>query len=1022
MRILSTSLLVLPSLALSVVTTTNAQDAPAPAPAAPAVTVAPRAMATVKGKVIDESTKQPLENVGIYFKGDDKPVATTEKDGTYEFKTAKTGSHELVFKRLSYKQKTVTVNLSDGKTETLDVTLSATSLRLNEVTTTAGGTARKVEVGYTVGEVKADSVVKDNVVNNIGDLLNGRIAGLDIQTTGGLLGQAPKIRIRGINSYMLDNNPIVVVDGIRYQSKSTYSGGGNYSNPLGDLSPDDIESIEVVKGPSAASLYGTDASNGVIVIKTKQGKAGQNRWAGNWHREFTGINLHQFPAHYVGYGHTATGKVVLCDLQTQAAGKCTQDSIVAYNALSNAKTSVYRPQPSDIYGTSFSGGNTSFRYFMSGNLNNAVGPLEMPKFEQTRIMKERGLTQLPDEYVHPNAQLAEDGTVNLTSNFTQNLDLNLQNHLTLNYVRGADGGLGNFSSYNGYEASAPSGGSGGYSAINRPGESFSQLSEMFVNRFTTSLTTNYRMFDSKGQMKILSGVDYDNTHGKQTVKRGEGTDFWSGRKGYINEGRAETKNITAEGHYTFEFHPREWLSSKTSTGYQYTRNVYWSLYSYGYDIPKGRTDLGSATTRYTYDSYSETIKSGKYIEQDFGINDRIFASYALRSDGAATFGDRYISRLFPKTSFSWNIIKEPWFPPFKYLDGLRLRAATGESGIQPPLGYAQPYYYMYTAWIDGSKQPLAYRSNPGNAKLGPERQAEREGGADIELFDSRLYIETTNYRRTNSGLLSYYSSGAGIPSIPVNAGMARLKGGELVINTTPIRTNSVEFTLNLNASHNQSKLVSTGGVNWYGYVAGYGLRDNLTYYHTISYNDVNHNGVIDPSEVANTWGYPNDIVALGYGPNPASEYTINTGLTLFGGLRMTTSITRKMKYTGYDNYQAEGCWATTFRNCRAAVDPSTSLWDQAKMYGTYDLYSIRMDNTWWRDASLNFDVPRMFTRMMRVKTARVAFSAQNLRRWAKSPIVDNYGYGNWSSSYDYSWNNTGVPLGRTYQFRVDLDK
>jgi TonB-linked SusC/RagA family outer membrane protein len=1036
-RAWSNTLVVLPSLALSASTAVFAQNGAA-ASSPPAVSSTPAYLVTVQGKVTDKVTGKPLSDATVTVDGT-KSGYRTGKDGMYKFTTSTTGARKLSVKFIGYKTMTVDVNLEDGKTVTQDFQMVESPKTLEAMTSTASGEQRKIEVGHTVATIKTDSVTKENVINNISDLLKGRVAGLSLNTGSGALGSATRIRIRGINSFSLDNNPIIIVDGVRMNSAASspaavgYSGAyGVVRNPMDDLNPNDIESIEVVKGPSAATLYGTDASNGVIVIKTKRGQAGRMQWNGYTMYQGNSINLDQLGYYTIGVGHPVDSAdvTVLCNLQQVARGDCVQDRLLRYNPLANPDLTIYKGNPSYIGGLSFSGGTNSLRFFASGDASMYAGALELPKAEENRIKEERGVTEIPDEIRHPNAQLKENGTLNMTSNFTPNFDLQMQNHLTLNTVRGDQYFLGLIGAYIALQLNSPiQGGFGEYGGYTPPGNTFSEVAETMSNRFITSLTNNYRMFDGKLSWRGIAGVDYDDTHASKYAKRGEGT-ILTDLRGFVAVADQLTRVYTGDFSGTLEHDAKSWLHIGTSAGAQYTRTVVTGTGVAAHDLPPGSTSVGAAASAVNRDTLNETIKYGKYIEQRVAFNDRLFLSYALRSDGAATFGDEYKSALFPKSSISWNVLKEPWFPPFRFLDQLRLRFATGVSGIQPPVGAALRTFAYYNQAPYGI---YAQMVNAGNPTLQPEKQREREGGADVSLFGDRLYMEMTAWKRENTGLMIAQSSLPGMGTQWKNIGHARLKGGEFVANVTMLRTRPLEWTVNLNAAHNNSVLIEAGGYRapyFGGYIVGYGLKDNFNQYILDSYDDANGNGIIEVEEVTGKILTGDTVQALGYGPNPRQEYTYQSSLNLFNNaLRLSTSFQRKMKFGGWDAQTWYGC---LYGLCRQMSDINTSLHDQAIAVGmfsgkAYEYYS-RFDHTVWSELSAAFNLPRVITRTLRVSEGNMSISGRNLRWWASQAPVGlvmgggaGYGYGGYAQS-DYNWGYPNVPQGRLYQIRVDLRK
>src|ERR1043165_5072264 len=239
-------------------------------------------------------------------------------------------SAEIRVIRVGYTEQKKSVRVIDGQTATLDFSMPQSVVQLQEVVTTATGEQRRVEVGNAVENISVSKLAETAPIKNFADVLNARAPGVMVQS-GSQTGSGSRIRVRGVASINLSNDPIYVIDGIRLSSNNSSfafgNGGSNFSR-LGDINPEDIENIEIVKGPSAATLYGTDAANGVVVITTKKGRAGAARW--NVFAEGGVLDdMHQYDNNYTLAGHTPAGALRIlsnqCNLQLVAAGTCIAD-------------------------------------------------------------------------------------------------------------------------------------------------------------------------------------------------------------------------------------------------------------------------------------------------------------------------------------------------------------------------------------------------------------------------------------------------------------------------------------------------------------------------------------------------------------------------------------------------------------------------------------------------------------------------------------------------------------------------
>ncbi|WP_337172218.1 TonB-dependent receptor plug domain-containing protein [Gemmatimonas aurantiaca] len=238
--------------------------------------------------VTDAANQRPVEAARVFVVGTAYGGQTTG-EGKLTLRNLPTGSHTIRVLRVGYTEQTRQVTIAAGAVANLDVSLTVAAINLAAVVTTATGEQRRVEIGNATANIDAAKVTEVAPVSNVSDLLNSRAPGVTV-TSGSQTGTGARIRVRGTNSVSLSNEPIWIIDGIRMTSDrgsfatptgagGTNSGtGGNNPSRTGDINPEEIESIEIVKGPSAATLYGTDAANGVILVTTKKGRSGAPRW------------------------------------------------------------------------------------------------------------------------------------------------------------------------------------------------------------------------------------------------------------------------------------------------------------------------------------------------------------------------------------------------------------------------------------------------------------------------------------------------------------------------------------------------------------------------------------------------------------------------------------------------------------------------------------------------------------------------------------------------------------------------
>ena len=336
-------------------------------------------------------------------------------------------------------------------------------------------------------------------------LLVGQAAGVQVMP-GNTTGTGARIRIRGTNSLSLVNDPIYIIDGVRMtspngsQSGNIFTGGAIQSRAQ-DLNPDEIENIEIVKGPSAATLYGTDAANGVIVITTKRGRAGATRY--NVFGEAGAIHdYNTWPTAYTLLGHTAAAPTtaIRCTLSTASAGTCIPDSLAKFNLFEKPNTTPLGTGSRKSAGLQASGGSDIVRFFTSGEYEDEIGVLKIPNFDIQRL-DTTGVNAL-QEWRQPNELTRSTMRANLNATPSPKLDLAVSTgfiHLMTRLPQSDNNALGLLS--NGFGGPGFEGPGPGYVGISTlgyalhgyrastPAESFQDVSTQMINRFIGSVVS-----------------------------------------------------------------------------------------------------------------------------------------------------------------------------------------------------------------------------------------------------------------------------------------------------------------------------------------------------------------------------------------------------------------------------------------------------------------------------------------------------------------------------------------------------
>src|SRR6184192_2996300 len=295
---------------------------------------------SIAGQVTDQATGHPLAGARITIQGT-ALVTSSNAEGRYTLRNVPAGAITVRATFIGYAAATRGLTVAPGEAATADLALKLTPYTLDAVVSTVSGDQTRKETPNAISTVRADSLVQTRPITNMNDLLGARVPGVEV-LPGNITGAGARVRIRGTSRLSLNNEPIYVIDGVRMESANNSSSigiGGTNPSRVNDINPEEIESYEVIKGPSAAALYGTAASTGVIIIETKRGTPGATRW--NVYAEQGLIkDYNTYPTAYRGWMTHPTGipdsgslptNGIECFLTQVVAGTCTQDSVTKYN-------------------------------------------------------------------------------------------------------------------------------------------------------------------------------------------------------------------------------------------------------------------------------------------------------------------------------------------------------------------------------------------------------------------------------------------------------------------------------------------------------------------------------------------------------------------------------------------------------------------------------------------------------------------------------------------------------------------
>jgi TonB-linked SusC/RagA family outer membrane protein len=972
---------------------------------------------TIAGRVTDAATGQPIASVQLQVVGTNAGTLTNA-EGSFTIRNLAAGTYTVRALRVGFAEASQSVRVSAGGTATASFQMRSVPTTLTPVVTTATGEQRRVEIGNAIAQVDAAKTVQQTAVSGIADLLTARAPGvLVIPPTQ--TGAGTRVRIRGTSSLSLSNNPIYVIDGIRVEGttgSSTVSVGGTLPSRVNDINPEEIQSIEVVRGPSAATLYGTDAANGVIVITTKKGVAGKPRYTLTT-EQGAHADLNQYPTAYRAWRNGSTASnTVQCFLSQVASKACGQDSVTSYNLYDDPEATPnglgYRQQ----YNMQVGGGSDVLRYFLHGEWEDENGVLKVPEFDQ-RYLQARGLSLRPEEE-HPNHLGRITGRSNFNLSFSPKFDLAVNGGYTQEDVRlptsddsGVNGVAGN--TYGGpgfkYNLSATGDTLFGWRQIT-PRDVYQTYTNQNIHRVISSANANYRPAEwLAGRANF--GVDYINRVDTQLCRFANCPDLGGdSRKGFKIDNRTNFFTYTADASATATKSLSQAIVSKTTAGVQYNRGTFDRNGATGTVLAPGAVTITGAATKTADESFSETRTLGGFVEENLAFRERFYLTGAVRSDRNSAFGANFKTAIYPKLSASWVLSDEPFFPKLGWLSQLRLRSAYGASGVQPGTIDAVRYYSASTARLESGDATGLVFSTLGNSELKPERSGELEVGFDGTYWNGRLSTEFTYYNKSSKDALVSRilppSNGTGATSRLENLGEVTNKGWEMLVSATPVQHRVIGWDISLNGSSNENKLVTLGGVpnivssSTQQQREGYPLNGWWSR-QLLSYQDKNGDGLItynaDPnvSEIV-----VSDTAQYLGNPLPRYEMALTNGFTFFGNLRLGAMIDYKGKFKLYNNTERIRCLSRN--NCSGLLNPNATLFQQARTVAGRDHPSRTVagfiedgDFIRFRELNLSYTAPASFAaRYFRGRSLAVTGAVRNLGiLWTKYTGVDPEAFG-----------------------------
>jgi TonB-dependent SusC/RagA subfamily outer membrane receptor len=989
------------------------------------------AVGSISGRVVDSATRNGVVAAKVSVLGTTL-WAVTRPNGVFRLSDVPVGERTLSVRLLGYEPQIASVSVEEGKAVAVAITLQEMPRILSEVVTTATGQQRRLEVPNAIATINADSLMQVAPVRTLTDLLAAaRVPGVEVTPSSGLPGSPSRIRIRGIGSISRSNDPVVMVDGVwinsatstievqnRLASGSLLSVTNKANNlfvasPLDMIDPGSIEKIEILRGPSAVSLYGADAANGVIVVTTKRGQPGKTHWSVSTSHDWDEVP-HRFQPIYEGWGTNFLGLTGECNLTGVFIGSCIQDSVSTFNPLSSPLSTNQAQGFTNRFSTTVGGGVSALTYSLTASHTDQLGATKLSTLSGIRLR--RLGEEIPKWLLRPDAAKSTMVGANLAIDATPNLRLGLTVSASQAEQRSANQPLG-----------------GQVVGTTNVGEDTLHFADKGFPYTRTQLTSN----GTSGSMGF--SADW-NAHpwflphinaGIQRMVRNDGT-IESTRKcvsagcsvpsAAVGVSNGEQSIYTVGARTTIKV-PLGSLSLRTTLGADLRRNFSNFVNVVADSLILGSQDINTAQRKSVRRVTNNSATAGWYLQGQVGITPQLYATTGFHRDIGSALSTRISAPLYPSFGLSWSASEEPFFPKLPGIDALRFRVAYGHSAVQPDLSAILGGFTTGTGVVGGQVVNAIDLARLGNFRLRPERSVELEYGLEAQLFQNRTSLEINMSRKVNRdqlisrGLAPSVGLGGSAPFVE-NVARVYNRTVEVSTSTQLLNFPGISVSINMGVTTLMNRVDRLGDILPLGddagrIVEGFPL-DGVWALPVLGYSDVNGDGILQNDEVI-----VGDSLAYVGWPHPKYSLTYGTNVSLLKGrLSFSTSL-------GYDGQLTQ--WQQIYDGWGAA-DPLAPLSEQAKAriaalsgasgkkFGNRQTISTLRLNS----VSASYIMPSQWAKTLHATQATISMQGSNLGLWTqyrgRDPGINSTPIGEGLAD-----NGTTLPLIRKYSVGVRLD-
>lgn len=959
----------------------------------------------VTGKVVDEQN-EPVVGATVQVEGTTNGTATNV-DGQFTLEV--NSGARLRFSYVGFK--TLTIKAANG----MKVTMQEDANTLNEVVTIGYGSVKRKDVTTAVSSVSTKDLEKRPIVSALQGM-QGMAAGLQISQANGQPGASPTIRVRGTTSLNGSNSPLYVVDGVPVDN-------------VDYLSSDDIDNIQILKDASSAAIYGSRAANGVVIINTKQGKAGVTKIALNAHYAFNGVRDNQNSLNAAQY------KELMDELGVVRLPNNLVDQ-------TDWKKEVYRVGNVQDYQLNITSGNDKLRYFLSGGYTGEDGVIRASNYKRYNV---RGnIINDISKWLTINADVAYSdytyrgtGIISGTGSNRGGVLASVIETPTYGPVWDPANPRQYYSNYYGVNVHSP------LENIARTKDNKSQYNKLLASgkaivtllptlKFTSTLAFDRSSGITTNFLDPTETLEGRNQHGTGYDSRSTGT-IW-------------TFDNTINWKKELGRHSLDMMAGSSWTNSRWSQSYISGSYYADADI-KTLNAANKISWTGTGSTASEWAILSFFGRLQYNYNDTYLFTANMRADGSSKLAPGYRWGYFPSFSVAWRVSQEKFMKNVSWIDDLKLRGGWGQTGNQSGLGdysYLALYKINRIQWFgtsgDANAVPTRTKSILSNPELTWETTSQTNIGLDLTLLNNRLTFYVDYYYKLTHDLLmnmTLPTGGAEANTMAFNGGEIENRGWELAVSSKNL-TGKLNWNTDFNISFNRNKLkslkltkvypaaITTDHVHdyvvrntpgrplgsFYGYIAD-GVNKETG---ELNYRDVNDDGIVSANDRTYI-GDPNPDFTFGM-TNTFSWKGLSLSVLLQGSYGNDIYNVSRMDNEGmFDGRNQSTTVLRRWRIPGQITDVPKAGFDQRNStYYIEDGSYLRV-----KSVTLSYDVPALALRKMHLTRLMPYISFTNLLTWTgykgRDPEVNQYGDSGTVQGLDWGT----YPLSRSFVMGLKVE-